>query len=51
MASEFFPPNFGMDSGMKKTPAKGEGRDYEVALAVIALIPAIFHPLGKSFGE
>lgn len=36
---------------MKKAPASGEGKVYEEVLAVIALIPAVFHPLGKALSE
>ena len=39
------------DFGHEKTPASGEGKVYEAALAVIALIPTIFHPLGKSLSK
>jgi hypothetical protein len=36
---------------MKKAPASGEGKVYEEVLAVIALIPAVFHPLGKALSK
>jgi hypothetical protein len=36
---------------MKKAPASGEGKVYEEALAVIALIPAVFHSLGKALSK
>ena len=39
------------DFGHEKTPASGEGKVYEEVLAVIALIPTIFHPLGKSLSK
>jgi hypothetical protein len=38
-------------SGIKKAPASGEGKVDLLVLAVISLIPTIFHPLCKALGK